>query len=468
MKLEEISEKIEYVKYKISKLVAVTSSENIDIKPEFVSELLVEYDYDNLYAPVMTLSIALTQVEYRKIVLDKANVKFIIQIDKHHYDDTNTFLYKDTFINDTFCSHITDETPIMEEKLLEITKQVNGKDDIEDREPTDMKDVYDFALFIESDVQSGNSDVNMLVKSGNMTDVIAYVLQSAGLSNVLMTPPDNNASITNIVFPLMNVIEFFNYLQSNIGIYKNGLSFFMDYNTNYFIDKSAYCSAWRPNEYKITNFYVLSQKSQYNTIIGQYVDDEKRENNIFTNSEATNIVNKSVVNNPTFGNKKVLLQPKQNSINYIDPKLKQRGGSITSIEIQKKYNSYTSAEYKMRLIENEFDIDVVVKDIDIELLSPNKCFKMIFQTSDLNDNYGGTYRISHTTIVMTKMGDELDSYIICEMKKQNNYANEFGGEDNFDDWFTEALNKPVTLPDNSVDDGYSYDNNNNGGFSIWW
>ena len=441
MKLEEVVEQIEYVRYKIDKLQVILSSETIDIQPEFVSEMMVDYDYDNLYAPVLTITIALSQIEYRKIVQDKENVKFIVKLDKVFYDDSNTFLYSSNFINETFCTHIFDENPIMEEDLIQMTQEINQQDDAdENRSPMDMKDVYDFALFIEKNVKSGNTDINITLKSGNITDVIVHALQSAGLNKVLMSPTDNNSSISNKIFPLMNTVEFFNYLQDNVGIYNRGVLFFMDYNLNFFIDKNAYCTAWRPNEYKITNMYVLSQKSQYNPIVGQYIDDEAKENNVFTNTESINITNRSVVNNVTIGNKKVLLNPKSGSISYIDEDLKQRGASITNIEIQKEKNTYSKNEHKLKLIENEFDINIILKDIDLELLSPNKCFKLIFQNTTLNDSHGGTYRLSKCLCVLTKMGDELDSYIICDLKKHNNYSNEFGGEDRFEDWWTEIEN----------------------------
>lgn len=475
MKLEEIVDYIEYVKYKPDKIQIVLQGETIDIMPDFVAEVFIEYDYETLYAPILTLTLALSQEEYRKIVVEKDTVKFIVSINKFYYDDKGEYLYSDNFINGTFCTHMLDETPIMEKDILDMTKDINaitssvGADgeNKDGRSPMDMKDVYDFALFNENNVFSGNNDVNITVKSGTITDVIVYVLTQAGIGNLLMSPTDNNATITNTIFPLMNTVEFLNYLQANKGIYNNGILFFMDFNLNYLIDKNCYCTAWRPNEFKITNVYVLSQKSEYAPIVGQYIDGETKENNIFTNSESIDIVNRSVVNNVTFGNKKVLLNAKSNNVSYIDESLKQRGSSITTIEVEKLYNSYAKNEHKMRLIENEYDVNIILKDIDFELLSPNKCFKLIFQNSNVNDSHGGTYRISKANIVLTKMGNELDSYIICEFKKQNNYSNEFNAEDRFEDWWTEP-DLPAPDYDYGFDFDYGFDDDysNNGGFDF--
>jgi len=473
MKLEEIVDYMEYVKYKPETIQVVLKGETIDIVPDFVSEIFIEYDYETLYAPILTLTVALSQEEYRKIVKEKDTVKFIIKINKYVYDDKGEFLYSSNFINNTFCTHMLDETPIMEQDLVEMTKDTNISSESEDgRTPMDMKDVYDFALFNESNVRSGNTDINIAVKSGTMTDVIVYMLTQAGIGNLLMSPVDNNTTISNMIFPLMNTVEFLNYLQANKGIYNYGFLFFMDFNINYLIDKNAYCTAWQPNEYKITNVYILSQKSEYSPIVGQYIDGETKENNIFTNSESINIINRSVVNNVTFGNQKVLLNPKNDGVSYIDPGLKQRGGSITTIRIQKQSNSYVQNEHRMRLIENEYDVNVILKDIDFELLGPNKCFKLIFQNTDVNGSHGGTYRISKCNVVLTKMGDELDSYLICEFKKQNSYSNEFGAEDKFDDWFDDTtivdddftLDIPFSGPYDYADNSFSNNNTNYGGF----
>ena len=462
MKLEEIVDYIEYVKYKPETINIVLQEETIEIMPDFVSEVLIEYDYDNLYAPIMTLTMALSQKEYRNIVIEKDTVKFIVKINKYFYDDKGELLYSENFINGTFCTHMLDETPIMEKDLHDMTKDVNqvtDSEEVDGRTPMDMKDVYDFALFMEENVRSGNTDINIAIESGPMTDVIVYGLTQAGIGNLLMSPVDNNATITNMMLPLMNTVEFLNYLQANKGIYELGLLFFMDFNLNFLIDKSAYCTAWRPNEYKITNVYILSQKSEYCPIVGQYIDNETEENNIFTNSESINIINRSVVNNVTFGNKKVLLNPKNDSVSYIDEGLKQRGESITTIEIDKQSNSYTKSEHAMRLIENEYDVNVILKDIDFELLSPNKCFKLIFQNTNVNDSYGGTYRISKCMVLLTKMGNELDSYLICEFKKQNEYSNEFGGEDKFEDWW---INLDTGI-NNGFDFGFDFGGNTNYG-----
>ena len=434
MNLDELMEYVEYVKYKVTSLQIVLKSETIDVTPTFVSEVLIEYDYDNLYTPILTLSVALTQTEYKKIVAEKDTVKFIVNINKMFYNNKQKLLYYKKFINKTFCTHLIDETPMMEQDIVEATRDLT-KSTEDSTTPMEMRDVYDFALFIENYIKAGNKDMNMVIKSGTMNDVITYLLQYAGLTNnVLMTPSNNKSKLSNFLCPLMNIVETFNYLQEIRGIYNKGLLFFMDFNTIFFIDKSAYCTAWKPKEYKITNIYVFSQKSEYNTVVGQMIDEEEEKNNLFTNSESTDIMNKSLLNNAVYGNKTVLINSKSGDVSYIDQNLKQRGTSQTNIAIQKNTNSYAIKSQKLRLAENEYDITIILKDVDIETLAPNKCFKIIFQNTELNDSYGGTYRISKSITTMTKMGEELNPSTICEFKKQNNKYDEYDDYGRFDDW----------------------------------
>ena len=235
MKIEEILDYIEFVKYQVSTVKIVLQGETLDILPEFVSEVMIEYDYDNLYSPIITIGIALTQEEYKKIVQQKDTVKFIVKIDENYYDSDRNLLHTGGFINETFCTHIIDENPIMEQDLVEMTRESNNNDDDNDRTPMDMRDICDFALFIEENVKSGNKDFNLVVKSASVNDIISYVLSNAGISNVLMTPADNKSKMSNMLFPIMNTVETFNYIQSIKGIYNKGLLFFMDFNRNYFI-----------------------------------------------------------------------------------------------------------------------------------------------------------------------------------------------------------------------------------------
>ena len=82
MKLEDIIKYVEFVKYEITKLTVVLSKKTIEITPTFVSEIILEHDYDNLYTPMFSLSVSLSQEEYKEIVADKENVKFIVKMNK--------------------------------------------------------------------------------------------------------------------------------------------------------------------------------------------------------------------------------------------------------------------------------------------------------------------------------------------------------------------------------------------------
>ena len=77
MKLEDIIKYVEYVKYEVTNLTIVLSEKTIEITPAFVSEIILEHDYENLYTPMFSLSVSLSQEEYKQIVADKENVKFI-------------------------------------------------------------------------------------------------------------------------------------------------------------------------------------------------------------------------------------------------------------------------------------------------------------------------------------------------------------------------------------------------------
>lgn len=466
MKLEDILKYVEYVKYEVTILNIVLPDETLEIMPTFVSELMIEHDYDSLYTPMFSLSVALSQEEYRRIIQHKDSVKFIVKIIKTFYDDEKNVLRYETFLNDTFCSHITDETPLMEQDLIDMTRDTYNADP-DDKMPMDLKNVYDFWLFKDEHVMAGNTDVNMVIKSGYVNDIITQLLRKAGLNRVLMTPANNKSRVSNLLIPLMTTVKAIDYLHQIKGIYNKGVMFFMDFDTTYFIDKNAYCTAWRPNEYKTTNIYVFSQKSQFNSVIGQFDDAETEEINIFTNSDSVDVTNKSLINNAIYGNKMILINSKNDTISTIEPKLTQRGSSNTNINIQKHKNSYLKNSDKTALLENEYSVKLILKDVDLDSLTPNKCFKIIFQNTELNEKYGGTYRISHMLTTFRKMGEELDSDTICELKQHNKKSNEFGAEDRFDDWndYESTTYYPIPLSSSegigNVDPNYNFVRNPN-------
>ena len=84
---EEMRENKVTIKYKVENFdIIFASGEIVEITAEMVRHLYIERDYDNLYFPLINVSVVMDDVVYHRIKQENDTVQFRVRIIRNIYD----------------------------------------------------------------------------------------------------------------------------------------------------------------------------------------------------------------------------------------------------------------------------------------------------------------------------------------------------------------------------------------------
>lgn len=401
------------IKYKVESLDILFKDGSIEkIDPGLITHLYIEKDYDVLFFPIMNISVMMNDELYHKINSENTSVKFRVKVNKYVYDANKSFIKYELFYNEVFISFI-DKEVIIKDKAS-VTDKKNTEKDSEQKHVQNLRNFY---LFKE-DVIKCKEILNLSIKSSSVLDLILHMFNKCKIEKLLMTVPDNLDNINNLLIPSGNLIECVNYVNDVKGLYKKGMVLFFDIDTAYCIDNNSKCTAWRKNEVRMTHIHISNKKSTDSAMTGMFTDKDRKSSHVFSNTDAINISNQMSLHDQLKGNDIKIINNKTNSVSKINENLTQIGKPNQRILVTNEDNKYTVETLKCRMKENECQINISFLGIDIETLNPNKEFLITFEDSELNNYYGGNFRISKITAGLKKDGEELIGEVTALFKKQ--------------------------------------------------
>jgi hypothetical protein len=193
---------------------------------------------------------------------------------------------------------------------------------------------------------------------------------------------------------------------------------FFDIDTTYLIDKNYKCTAWRKNEIRVTHIHISNQQSNDSQMNGFFINKDRKQTHVFTNTGRVQIRNVNVMSNQLNGNNIKIIDTKANSSQSVSASTTTIGNANEHLLTVKTGNKYAVSDLKTRLEENECVCGVVLLGVDIEVISPNKEILLTYDDSKLNKQYGGNYRISKMVATLSKDAEELVGEIQLVLKKQ--------------------------------------------------
>lgn len=401
------------IKYKVDNFDIMFENGDIEqMNGDMVTHLYIEKDFDELYFPIVNISVMMKDELYHRIKQENETVKFRLRIIKNIYDQDMKFLKYELYCNEIFQCFKDKENVIEDNVNVESKKETEG-----DGAVTLGNNVRDFYLFTD-EVTKCKKVFNLSVESASLSDLIIYLLGEAGLSQLLMSKLDNNKSLSNITIPPADTIETINYLNNQFSFYKKGMLLFFDIDTVFLIDKNYKCTAWRKNEVKITHIHVANQQSNDSQMNGYFTNKDRKQTHVFANTDRVEIRNTNITSNQLFGNDIRIIDSKSGSTSNVSANTTSVGGTNEQILTIKAGNSYAASELQTRLEENEIICGVVLIGVDTEVVSPNKEILITYEDAKLNKQYSGNYRVSKSIATLTKDAGELVGEVQVVLKKQ--------------------------------------------------
>lgn len=400
------------IKYKIDGFDILFENGDIKkIESDMISHLYIEKDYDNLYFPLINISVLMDDKLYNRINQETETVQFRLKVIKNIYDKDNKFLKYELYCNQLFRS-------FMEKKnIIKDNQQVEDKEKTENSSESARGNMRNFYLFTD-DIINCKKMMNLSIDSADLTDLVLYLLGECGIKRLLMSKLDNRDRVDGMVIPNGNIIDTLKYLESQKGFYNKGALLFFDVDCAYLIDKNAKCTSWRPNEVKVTHIHVSNQKNGDSELNGQFVSKDRKINHVFTNTNRIDMMNNNIINDQLKGNELVIVNGKSNNVKNVSSDSTQIGKPNKRMLVSKNDNNFTVSALQNSLHENECMCDIALLGIDIDIFTPNKEIILTYEDPKLNAKYKGNYRIVKLISAFKKDGEELIGEVQISLKKQ--------------------------------------------------
>ena len=399
------------IKYKVDNFDILFQNGDIEkMSGDMVTHLYIEKDYDDLYFPIINISVSIKDEIYHRIKQENDTVKFRLRVIKNIYNQDMKFIKYELAFNEVFQCFKDKDNTIEDNEANESKKKTEG-------DAMTGMNTRDFYLFTEA-VSNCKKFFNLSVESASLSDLLIYILNQSGVNKLLMSKLNNNISLSNVTIPSGNTIDTINYLNNLKSLYEKGMLLFFDIDTTYLIDKNYKCTAWRKNEIRVTHIHISNQQSNDSQMNGFFINKDRKQTHVFTNTGRVQIRNVNVMSNQLNGNNIKIIDTKANSSQNVSASTTTVGNANDHLLTVKTGNKYAASDLKTRLEENECVCGVVLLGVDIEVISPNKEILLTYEDSKLNKQYGGNYRISKTVATLSKDAEELVGEIQIVLKKQ--------------------------------------------------
>jgi len=400
--------RLSLVRYKVDKLELIipTLSSPYEVFKDLISNILIDFNYEEYYHPFFEIDIVITNRIYREMKKNPLKIKANVKIQKGYFK--NTLLSPDDkavfsdYINDTYYVFMEDMSPdITESRDIQIEKTGNDYGAM-----TQVK-----LLLYNQDYYFGDGIVNTVLTSATLVDALAYVINKAGYKKVLLSPPDNYKTYSEFILTPIPYVQQLERICNEYGMHKTGTLIFFDLKCLYIIDKSKKCTAYQNNEYKVT--YLVSTPSKVESMIkspGCYRNNEDKYNLI--NIDGTSIQCKALteINEKVYGNSYTTIDHKSGTVKTTLFESK----NVTKVYVVNSGDD-TSSALQNSLFDETRLLTCGFSSVDLDMLTPNKQFILSIDDSKLSQ-YNGKYRLVRTVASFNKEGDYFNPVITCSFK----------------------------------------------------
>lgn len=405
MSLVKETDKLYVYKYVVDEFKIVNGPSTISLGPVNLAALYIEHDYMNNLFPFFKVTLNLNPITHEYIVENKDNIKFKVRILKISTERVSgkTSL-KTEVINSVFSTFMdVDNTSFDKTAYKRRKKETKMEKDEDDLMNTN--NLMDICLFNDDYVSKLKGTVNFVLSSGTVSTCIGYILSKLGINNVLMSPLENNRSYSPFVMPSLSGTNALTYLDQNFGLYRSGSIMYFGLKRGYILNCKAGCTAYESGEPKKTTFLVDKiMATDMQTVGAVRVPNEKEtEYKISLPSSYVNISTASGITNVLTGVDAQVVNTGSGSITKGSSGARTKNGVAYSNNIiVDSDNEFVASTYAAQQKMKSTMISITSEDVNIDAFEPNKEFSFIFEDTDMNKTYKGSYKIMSSTIKFTR------------------------------------------------------------------
>lgn len=400
----------------------------VNLEPGSITQMSIQKDFEGSFYPLFRIWISINPRLKEYIMFNKNEVKFRVRLQCDIVDpSTGQIESSEDVFNTLFIPIIGDASPFFDSSVYAKTAQTITEmsdsgataNDLSGNNLTaDARQTVEYYLYSEKDLIGSKNVVNEIYSSVNISTALVSLLSENGFDSILLSPPDNQDTIDQLIVPPMALLKVFKYLSDNYGMHVTGTTAFFDYRCIYILNKTGHPKCVEQGEYPKTIFTVQETKNPEARMAGTLACDQTKEYHIYPDPHDIEVMNFSVYNDHINGNNLKLVDSKNNTVSTIGGTGDQRGDGVTRVDNNNTGNSYTKTSYANSVSESNLHLRVMLKDIYFWALTPNKEHLWNWMDSSYGMAYSGYFRPLSTDFWFTKNGDGLSLTVRAEYVKK--------------------------------------------------
>lgn len=386
------------------------------LKEGQILSVLLEKDYDTVHTPILIIDLSLDYYIDEFIKKDP-NATLQLRVDKcigieenKQINITNRSLY----INSVFSFIIRDTTPVS----TQYNKEINNVNEHREGDYmlVDTKQSVRYILVQKEDLMASKNIVNCVISSATMTQAVHMLLSHAGCNEVLMANFDNAVEYKELYIPPLPLMECLLYLKNRYGFHKEDTTIFMDFDTMYIVRKSALCTVFRRRETKNICICLNSPESVYGQCSGVIYSGNMTYLNVgcdqFYRDDA------GTISDQTVGTDFLIFNDNELGYDKVEIENKRAlGNNNTTVRTVKGYNAFIADQLKYRKAEEQNVFKIVCTGIDLSVLTPNKQYSIVSNSTEIALDAGGKYRLSRQVTKFVRTGNLMIPMTTLTVKK---------------------------------------------------
>lgn len=385
--------KITLTKYRIRQFTITMGKNTHEVETTLVSTIALNCNFDKEFMPFFQVTISVPNKIYRLMQTNYDNLKAKLQIQGARFSDAVTLSTEKTntwknIINNTFAICMEDVSPDLKEK--EQKTYENSDNQYGDFVTVNML-LYPYDYYKKFDLV-----VNDVLVNTKILDGVIYCLNKCGITKYLISPVYNVKKYSQLIITPIPLKRQLERLCNNYALHKKGTVVYFGYDRLYLIDKEAKCTAYEPDEYKITYIIYDSESASTSQAGGCFMHTSNK----YSVINATEMLspNNDMVVEKSIGNNIVAV----NSSGTIS---KIGTSNVTNVIVQEEGED-KSQQISQSILESKKTLTVGFRDININMITPNKQMVVsVSGTASTVKKFNGKYRISGYNTIFEKEGD---------------------------------------------------------------
>lgn len=428
-------EKLKMCKYSLE--ISIIDAGELTILDDFnIINYIVENDYRQNFFPIISLKISISRELYHRIQIYRNQVKFRIVVRKYEVDTDEDYIeelympgsrFSYSLMYDSLFQPMIDNIePFLRKDLdegLDLENINMNRKNLEEEKEADFEPLELF-LFNLNNLNTNKKIFNAVLENCSPKNAVGYILGNSGLATVLMNSPDNEMVYDQILLTPNNLRNSIEALDNVYGIYDSPLRQFLDLDMYYLLSSDLEEVPVRIGEYENVYIHLRKFTEPEGLQEGCYKDNENM-CYVISTANTVSISNKSTFTKEIDGNvyKVADLYSIRDSINFS----KEFSSTDAYDEIRADFDGYDNDDkttfiynhlsnpalndFVKEKEEDNLNINIAFTNVDLEMLTLNKRFFLIFEDIKLAE-YNGIYRL-HNMIYGI---DDKSLYAICDFR----------------------------------------------------